>query len=393
MTLAEGVDFGSPVSGVADANGRPMIGYASDDGALHLIRCSDTDCAGTVDDMVLGHPGSTSSLELAQLGDGSPVIVVQPWETDYPVVYLCSDPDCTNVETSELRDPEPCVLPDGSPCTEPVMFPVLSIASDGLPRVIFFTQSDPGTLRLAICQTRSCTSWDWVDIDEMPSLVWLGAPSAYIDSTDRMLIGYGYERGYDDQQARIAICEDSTCDAVTILTFEDASTPQVTRGTSVDNFLVWYKTGSASLPPSEFTDEDLAEGASAFPAIWSDYADFMVAECAGTVCAEATQVDLGEDWLLPYPFGFEFFEQHGGTTAAFFHHASRTEPDVQLHISACVDLPCTSGTTRPLGPDTIQGVFMDVITSPHTYPMAIYVSDAGELLLFMCGEATCGLTP
>jgi len=384
VVLVDGPVTAGPISAVVDADGRPLVVYvSSDDGSLRFLRCSDEGCAGPIEEVVLGYPGESQTVDMALSPDGSPAVVAWPWDYDgISLVYVCSDPECETVEVSELGDDEPCVLLDGRPCDWSVNYPSIVVPSDGLPRVVYRTQSDPVNLKLATCQTSDCQTWDWTTIDTLPAKVWTGAPSLRVDRNDRLVVSHWHETDYETQQSRVVVCEDPSCDAApTVLTFDGVVFPQTTPGMTQDEFLVWYQTGSTGLPPDLVTDEAMEEGASAFPAIWSDYSDFMVATCASVGCEEPQYVEVGEDWLLPQAAGpLRLFVAADGSIGAFFSHASRHESDPQLHMTTCIDSTCTQGVTEALGIDTVLANHFAAFAT-NTAPGVVLVTNDGAIHL------------
>lgn len=385
VTLVSEPASSSPVSAVADEEGRPVVAHVSVAGDLVVLRCSDPDCSGSVVQAVLGHPGEALDLDLALLPDGSPVVVVGLFDDatfdEFTMVFICSDPACSSPEAAEVGT------------SVQAAYPSIEVGSDGLPRIIYFTETDPMELVLAVCQDRICSQQESVTIDTLPPQAWTGAPSLRIDALDRVIVGYWYSQGEESQQSRIAVCEDASCDSPpTILNIDGGVFAQTTPGTTDAEFLVWYRTGSEGLPGELITDEAMAEGASAFPAIWSEYSDFMVAACTTAGCADFRHIEVGEDWVLPSGVAFRLFADPDGSTGAFFFHASRAEPIAQLHVTICADLTCTEGTTQALGFEDILGSPFDVITSPNTPPRLVFTSETG-VHLYRCPNESCSASP
>ena len=281
------------------------------------------------------------------------------------------------------------MLPDGSECDRPIHYPSMVVGSDGLLRVVYMTQGDPMTLKVATCQRGHCNTdwepeildepeWDWAVIDELPSGVYTGAPSIRIDSNDRLLVGYWYSKGAEETQARVAVCEDASCvTPADILTVDGAVFAQTTAGATDDEYLIWYQTGAEGLPVTS------ADPSDNYAKLWSDYSDFMVIQCNADGCADAMYVEAGEDWLLAQAATGELqlFTNPDGSTGAFFNHASRNDPNFQLHMTTCTDRICTQGATEAVGIDNISGGYFDVITTSTT-PRVVYVTNEGAIHLY-----------
>ncbi|MCJ7779275.1 MAG: hypothetical protein MUQ27_00455 [Acidimicrobiia bacterium] len=378
-----------PMSAVVDADGNPVVAFvSSDDETLEILRCSDQDCIGPIDQITFGPaPVEVFAFDLALLSDGSPAVIIHPSWADFPDVWICLDPSCEAIENSVFGLHEPCLLLDGGgPCD--LNYPSMVVGSDGLLRVVYITQSDPMTLKVATCQRGFCNTewefeildepeWEHATIDELPSGVFTGTPSIRIDSNDRLLVGYWYANGPGETQARVAVCEDASCAASpTILSIDGGVFAQTTPGATDDEYLIWYQTGAEALPVTS------ADPSINYAELWSDYSDFMVIQCNADGCADAMYVEPGEDWLLAQAAGaLQLFTNPDGSTGAFFNHASRNEPNFQLHMTTCADAICTQGVTEAVGIDNIFDGYFDVITTSTT-PRVVYVTNDGAMSLY-----------
>lgn len=378
VTLVDRSVSMSPVSGTSGADGRPVIAYVDSDGELVLLRCGDPDCEDPPDQVVLAYTGEALSVDVALLPDGSAAVAVEPVDGEASLLFVCSDPACESVDSSEVGR------------AGRAAYPSIAIGADGLPRIVYIAASDPMELRLAACQTRTCSQWEWATIDTLPAQSFTGAPSFRIDTRDRAVIGFWHSQGPEAQQSRVAICEDASCaGSPTIFSIDGGVFAQTTPGVNDDEFLVWYQTGSESLPIELITDEAMEEGVSAFPAIWSDYSDIMMATCTTQGCADFQHVEVGEDWLLPQAARlFLLYTAPDGSTRAFFNHASRNEPTPQLHVTACADETCTDGVTNVLGIGNTGVMSIDVIITPGMAPKVVFTSDTG-LHLYRCATQSC----
>lgn len=369
-----------PIAGAVGADGFPLVAYVASDGELRLLLCSDVNCEGPLGQVAMDDPGEHLDLDLAVGVDGSPVVVINVSGSDAAFLYWCSDPACTSVETVPIVD------------AEGVRYPSIVVGSDGLASVGYITSGDPVKVKVATCGRDLDICDGWALIDVLPSQVFTGAPSVRLDVNDRLFLGYWYSHGYETQESRVTVCPDAHCDEGNheTLVFEGGVFPQTTSGDAEDSFHLWYQTGSESLPIELLTDEALEEGAAAFPAIWSEYSDFLVAPCTPEGCDEPRHVPPGEDWLLPQAAGgFRLFTTGDNTTGAFFNHASRDNPIVELHVTICNDAVCTDGTTRTLGVNAIEGWLFDVITRPAAPPQVVFRSTDEAIELYNCSADTC----
>jgi len=290
------------------------------------------------------------------------------------ILYSCADSICSSIETAEVFDPE-----------GRIDYPSIIVGSDGLPRVVYITGTDPMSVKVASCTTSTCGALTWATIDVLRSQVYTGAPSVRLDSNDRLFIGYWYSIGPDVQESRIAVCEDSSCTTPpAIQVFEGGVFPQTTQGDTEDEFRVWYQTGSESLPV-ETADPSLN-----YAALWSEYSDFMVAECTTAGCQQGKPIEVGEDWLLAQATGsLRLFPRVGGMTGALFNHASRANPTPQLQVTICTDPACGDGVTLTLGVDSIDGPFFDVITTADTPPQVVFRGIDETIGLYNCSPVVC----
>ena len=359
---------------------------------MQLLRCNDQDCVGPIDQIQFGSGGSVMgevfAFDLALLSDGSPAVIIQTSWDEFPYVWVCLDPSCEAIENVVLGPHELCMLLDGRPCDRAVNYPSMVVGSDTLLRVVYITQSDPMTLEVATCLKGFCDTdwefevldepeWEHATIDELPSGVFTGAPSIRIDSNDRLLVGYWYSRGNEETQARVAVCEDASCVApADILAIDGAVFAQTTPGASDDEYLIWYQTGAEALPVTS------ADPSINYAELWSDYSDLMVIQCNADGCADAMYVEAGEDWLLAQAAGaLRLFTNPVGSTGAFFNHASRNEPNFQLHMTTCTGSICTQGVTEALGIDNIEGPNFDVVTTSAAMRV-VYVTNDGAIHLY-----------
>jgi hypothetical protein len=169
-----------------------------------------------------------------------------------------------------------------------------------------------------------------------------------------------------------------------IQVFEGGVFPQTTQSDTESEYRVWYQTGSESLPV------ETADPSANYASLWSEYADFMVAECTITGCQEGKPIEVGEDWLLAQASGgLRLFTYADGMTGAFFSHASRANPTSQLHVTICTDPACGDGVTQTLGVDSIDGPFFDVITTADTPPQVVFRGFDETISLYNCSPAVC----
>ena len=386
VALVPGPVSPGPVSGASTAQGFPIVAYVSSDGELQLVRCHDRLCEAPVSEVTLGIPGEPAEIDLALLPDGSPAVVVQAWSASVAFVYVCSDPTCESVEVSELGDPEACVHSDGNPCQFTVDYPSIVVSSDGLPGVVYLTNINPRSVKVATCETRTCGSWGWGTIDQLPPDTSSGAPSVRIDSQGQLFVGYWYSQPTTGAStSRIAVCREPACfEPASVVTIEGSVFAQTTHDPDSEGFLAWHQTGAEGLPAETANPEDN------FAALWSEYSDFIVSTCSAEGCADEEYVEVGEDWLLAQAAGaFHLFTATEDTTAVFFNHASRAEPTPQLHVTVCTDNRCNGGHTYPLGVDTIDGPFFDVINGPNALPQVVFISVEGTVDIYSCTNPTC----
>lgn len=384
----------------ADSNGFPVVAYMTEDGSVQVLRCQDLNCEEDVDHINIGHSQEALEFDMALLPDGSPVVVVQSWGQDYATVHTCFDPSCSEFSFVELGDPEPCVYADGRRCEYTVDFPRIAVGSDGLVRVAYLTQTNPRQVKIATCQDQACGSgqpsngppWEWSVVTQHPADTGSGNPWSFrIDGNDRALVGHWWEQGYDAQGAAVTVCEDASCatDPELVFEVEGGVVPVTTQGTD-DRFFVWYVTGAAALPPELATPEAMEQGHAAFPSIYSDYSDTMVASCDSDGCGEPQYVPPGEAWVQPLRSNPLFFTTDDGNPGVIFHHASPDEPTPQLHITICDNPECSAGETHALGvaADERRYRAVDLITSPGTPIRVVYAAN-GAIHLYTCPDHVC----
>jgi len=389
VTLVDGGVSAWWLEAETDPNGLPLVAYMTEDSSVHVLKCRDVNCEGGVDELTMGFSeGFDEALDfdLALFPDGSPVMVVQSWGYGYATVHTCLDPACEEFTLVELGDPEPCVYEDGRQCEFSVDFPEIAVGSDGLARVAYLTQTNPAKVKVATCQDRACDGWQLETAAELPADSGTGEFSFHIDEQDRAIVGYWWDQGYDIQGTAVTVCEDASCASEPALVFEveGAVLPAITDLPD-DDFLVWYVTGAPGLPPELATPEAMEQGVSAFPSIYSDYSDTMVASCNPDGCENAQYVPPGEDWVQPFRVNLRVVTFKDGNAGAVFHHASRNEPAPQVHITICSDPTCSNGETRPLniGVDGGQHRGLDVIIASESPPRVVYTADGG-LHLYTC---------
>lgn len=365
-TMADGVIIladdskGRPISATVDPVGRLMVAYWSvDDEALKVVRCVDADCAQTPETFTLGSiPAVTIEGDEQGVGfvdmvlqpDGAPIVIAQDPRLE-TLIYVCSDADCTTVDSADFTV-------SGS-----VEWPHLVMASDGLPRISYVTWnvSDGLALEFAVCGDLVCSAdlRTTVTIDDNP-LGASGEPSMRIDPEGRILIGFE-NMSPELGEARVAVCADDTCSTgPTMLTFDYAVGPLTADGTD-GNFWVWYRTG----PPGIDGDMD----ASIALAAW----DLMVASCDITGCAEATSVEVGWGMLLAWPRDVRLVSVPDGPLVAAFSYWSNELCAQPLEL-AILD-PATAQMGAQLGAYHLWYPAFDAVGTDRGV-MAVFTSEA-----------------
>jgi len=368
----------SLVEAAVDSEGQLVFVFVSvADQGLKLGRCSDLDCSEGVGEVVdLGYPSEPLLLDLIVLPDGSPWVITVTANEPYAVIYSCEGPSCDFVETSEFADLDPCVRPDGSPCQLNVDFPSAAVGIDGLPRIAYVTGM--GAVKYATCSNAACTDWTVTTITEPLEEVWVGPTGLHVDSDGRAFVE-SHRESLDMSEGSVTICIDADCSgSPPTLTFETGFLR--TTHPDDDQFLVWWRTGSAFFAPEFGMLEpgDLLTAA-------SDYADIQVSVCTITECGEPLTVDVGETWLLPWTQGLELFTTNSGQTKAVHNHLSQATLDMELQVTECDDPLCEHGVNLGLG---IHDVFAD------SYSMVIDPTDSSIRILYISEDQTLHmLTP
>ena len=219
QTVIDDDRAGVYTSMVLDATtGFPIIAYGAyaDDGylssTLRLAFCNDLLCTNptitVVDDAA--NVGGYNSMQLN--ASGYPVIAYQDNDNDRLKLAVCNDATCSS--------PTITVIDDAS---EPGQYNVLALGANDYP-IIATHDSDTRDLELVYCSDVACASSPaFVTVD---STGWSGSYAEMVlNSSGFPVISYRSQPGgvSDPGEIRLAVCNDATCSSPTLTTVTDES--------------------------------------------------------------------------------------------------------------------------------------------------------------------------
>ncbi|MGE0880692.1 MAG: hypothetical protein AB7L13_13940 [Acidimicrobiia bacterium] len=128
-------------------DGRPLIAYAADEGAVKVAACSDAACTDVITSSLMGpiFDSVPTSLSMVIGTDGNPFLsytLTTPGLSSL-VVFHCDDPSCSTSSMTSLVATKPGSVAD------------TTIGIDGNPLIVLFGDSQPDLLVLQ-CQPAAC---------------------------------------------------------------------------------------------------------------------------------------------------------------------------------------------------------------------------------------------